>query len=269
MQHFDQEVSQLLSTVIQHSSDSVSACRSVVDGLRSMFDATAPASLFFANTFIPSGNQSFVLYSHHHVGDYPQELEAFWDKHLVRGDSPILKEIRQSVQDAARVGVTHTFRRIDLVSNAIWFASRIYLNLAYKVNVWDQLFAWHHHHDHVIALILRSTRPRVFTEEDRSYFHYAFQSIVNSTEVSSILHPRRFQPRLTTTQKTIRDLIVAGFSNKKIALRLKIAMRTVDEHIDKIKAAYGISARRAKIAEEYYHRGGTPEEIQLTKQQYP
>jgi DNA-binding CsgD family transcriptional regulator len=53
--------------------------------------------------------------------------------------------------------------------------------------------------------------------------------------------------RLTSREREIAALVAAGMSNKQIAVKLKIAGRTADAHIEHIRTKLGVHSR-AQIA---------------------
>lgn len=265
--HFDQLANRIVSDVQQSKENPKEACVNLIDNLRMAFNASAPGTLFFANSLVPKTGKGFVLYSYHHAGEYTPKDEAKWKKHLVGGNSPVLKTIRKHVATATDVNVTHAFRRIDLLEKRSRITSRIFNDLVRLFSVYDQLFGWHQHHDHVIAFILRSQKPRSFSPDDRDGFRHVIQRIVTSQELFGIIHPSHFQPYLTERQRVVRDLVVLNKLNEVIAKYLGVSDRRVDTLISEVKAAYGITDRRTEIATQYYLRGGTKEEIENTWEQ--
>lgn len=247
--------------------DPKQACVHLIDSLRMAFTATAPSTLFFANTLVPASDKSFVLYSYHHAGQYTPKDEAKWERHLIGGKSPVLKIIREYVSTASDLHVTHAFRRIDLLGKKYRITSRIFNELVRLFGVYDQLFGWHQHHDYVIAFILRSQRPRSFSPDDRDGFRHVIERIATSQELQGLIHPSHFQPYMTGQQKIVRDLVVAGMKGDVIAKYLGISTRRTDTLISQVKAAYGITDRRTELSKHYYLRGGTEEEINNTWEQ--
>lgn len=266
-QHYDQEFNRILSEVLQFKENPKQACVQLIDSLRLAFNASAPSTLFFANTLVPTSDSGFVLYSYHHAGKYTPKDEAKWERHLIGGKSPVLKIIRSYVTTATDLHVTHAFRRIDLLGKKYRITSRIFNELVRLFGVYDQLFGWHQHHDHVVAFILRSTRPRSFLPDDRDGFRHLIERIATSQELQGLIHPSHFQPYLTGQQRIVRDLVVADMKGDVIAKYLGISKRRTDTLISQVKAAYCITDRRTELSKHYYLRGGTEEEIKNTWEQ--
>ena len=72
--------------------------------------------------------------------------------------------------------------------------------------------------------------------------------------------PRKKRPEsLTSREQEILELIWAGFKNKEIGQRLKISVKTVGNHIERIYSKLGVSNRAAAAmrAMEYGLVGAT------------
>lgn len=262
-----QQLNQVFDEVRGLQNEPAIACITLLESLRTLFDASAPGTLFFANSLNPVWPTPFRLYSHHHVGDFPPNLKAVWDRHLVRADSPLLRAIRAKIDHPTAVGKTHAYLRNEIVTDIEWMKSNIFTRLAYGVGVHDQLLGWHHQENYVIALILRSKKPRRFDWRDKLLFHHVLQSLVNCPLISGIIHPRRFPPRLTPRQEEIRNMLLAGLNNKQIARLTLTSQDTADEQVAKIKKAYAVDDR-LEITAEFLLRGGNPKDIEYFRSHY-
>jgi len=53
---------------------------------------------------------------------------------------------------------------------------------------------------------------------------------------------------VTPRQKQILELVAAGYSDKQIALQLRVSPRTVQSHLDRFFMEHGIHKRAAAVA---------------------
>jgi DNA-binding NarL/FixJ family response regulator len=77
--------------------------------------------------------------------------------------------------------------------------------------------------------------------------------LLGSIPIEFHLRDLRPRPRLSERQQEVVDLLVAGKSNKEIAVQLFIAERTVKYHISELMRRHGVSSRIALIAARQKH----------------
>ncbi|MFO0840884.1 MAG: hypothetical protein U0797_00610 [Gemmataceae bacterium] len=259
------QVLERISTLDQPSSEQ--AAKELLCGLQGVFDAHAPATLFFANSLQPPASQKFVLLSHFHVGRFPPDLPAKWADHLVRGHSPILKQLRLNVRRLTVVGVAHACTRKAILSDARWFLSRICIRLATGLDISDQLLAWQHTESFVMAVILRGTKGRTFSKQDCEEVQAVVGAVRDSGVLARVFHPGQFPPRLTAQQEVVRDLVMLGYSDAEIARKTRVTNSAVEKAVAAVRDLY--SARsRGDILLNFILRGGTPADINALVSRY-
>jgi hypothetical protein len=237
-------------------------CLKFLEGLREAFDAYSPATLFFANSLMPPVGQKFLLYAGFHVGRFPVGLVAKWEDHLVRGHSPILKQLRRKVRSLTTVGVAHAYTRKELVPDAKWFLSRVYIRLATGLDVSDQLVGWQHSEDFVMAVILRGTVGKVFAKGDCEALRQAIKEVCASGRLGPVFHPKRFQPRLTGQQALVRDLVMLGYTDAEIAHRTRVTVSAVEKAMAMVRELYGARSR-GDVLLNFILRGGTTADLKM------
>ncbi len=72
------------------------------------------------------------------------------------------------------------------------------------------------------------------------YFHHTSRKLALMIAASKFNHSRKKEPQLTSKEIEIIKLICQGSSNKEIAARLNLSIRTIEGHREKINEKTGI-----------------------------
>ena len=137
-----------------------------------------------------------------------------------------------------------THRRVEVVTDEAWYASRFYRDYRQVGNLDDALYSTRPSPSGERTQGLGLSRPtgaRRFSEEERDLIHFAHE------EYGHLMgRPRLSAPEaeaLSPRERSVLDALLTGQSEKHMAATLGLSPHTVHQHVTTIYRAFGVHSR--------------------------